>query len=229
MKIGVHIKNTLFNPKSFFASNASLEALNSNLPYKGFVALLIIITLTLIGTRIIYESFSPPIVKITIPKEYEEKIEQNRRDFPQRNVTTEILFAKISYMLFWLLIPIIAAGIRAVLLLILGDWKGNFFDTLKLNLLTMMPILLLTGLISMSYDLLPVILRSQDTSTFFLQIGISATCFLIAFFWEGKICFQAFKNIYEQNSGRAILTWLAPGILLLNCTSILIILNSWAG
>ncbi|RHX85409.1 hypothetical protein [Leptospira stimsonii] len=227
MTIRALIKNTLFNPKKFFDSDMSLQTLNSKLPYKAFFALLILLTTVLTGTKMIHNYFTPPLVKITIPQGYENKIEKNRLDFPQRNETAEILIAKSYYFLIWILIPILIAGIRTVLLLILGDWKGNFFDSIKLNLLTLLPILILTGAVSVSYDLLPVILQSRDLTIFFFQIGISAICLFIGFFWEGKICFIAFKNIYEQNSGRAILTWLAPGMFFLNCIAMLIILNSW--
>ncbi|XDD50771.1 YIP1 family protein [Leptospira sp. WS92.C1] len=227
MNIWNHIKNTLFNSKTHLSQNSDFpDYLNSNTPYKNYFILILICAILLIGTRVIRES-SDNGITVKVPPGSEAKIEQNRREYSEQNTVTKILIAKLIYILAWIAIPLIIAGIRFGFLKILGDKNGNFSDLLKLTLSTTIPILLLTGFVSVTYDLLPIFPWNRNVNSFLIQVGVSFVSFLIGFLWEGRLCLYAFKNFYGQNSGRAVLTWLSPGMIFLNLLSLTIILRSW--
>lgn len=230
MNIFNHVYKALFKPGDYFSSNSSLaEELNSKIPYKRFVIILLACAIFLVGTRLVRENSEFAGIKVKVASGMEAKIEQNRREYSEQNTFEKILFAKVSYVVMWLLIPVLVTGLRFVFLKILGDNQGDFWDLLKLTLSTILPILFVTFLISIHYDFLPLLSWSTNSSGLMIAIGVNSILFAIGYLWEGRLCVAAFKNFYRQNLGRAILTWLFPGLLALNLLAILIIWNTWAG
>ncbi|MBE8359533.1 hypothetical protein IQA90_19460, partial [Leptospira interrogans serovar Pomona] len=66
-----------------------------------------------------------------------------------------------------------------------------------------------------------------DSLKSFFSIGLSIL--LLAWIWEGRLCYHAFTEQYDQNNGRAILIWLTPGLLFMNAFSMKFLIQIWFG
>ncbi|WP_025180156.1 hypothetical protein [Leptospira interrogans] len=227
MMVLSYLKNTLFRPEYYFkVYSLQSNQIQSNYSVKNFFIILISFTILLTCTRVLHESFFSP-VKVTTVQDVSAKVEENRKNYGQNQGFVFVLLSKIIYALIWILIPILLTLIRLPILYFIGEHKVRFKELLITTLATSLPLLVSSFIISVMYDLVLSNHTIGDFETLKLFFLICFLILLVSWIWEGRLCFYAFTVQYDQNNGRAILTWLAPSLLFVDLLAINLVIQIW--
>ncbi|TQE77410.1 hypothetical protein [Leptospira noguchii] len=227
MTVLSYLKNILFRPEYYFkVYSLQSNQIQSNYSVKNFFIVLISLTILLTCTRVLQESFFSS-VKVTVAQEASAKVEENRKNYGQNQGFVFILLSKIIYVLIWIVIPILLSLIRLPILYFIGEHKTRFKELFITTLATSLPLLLSSFIISVMYDLVLSNYTIGNFETLKLFFLICFIILLVSWIWEGRLCFYAFTGQYDQNNGRAILTWLSPSLLFVNLLAINLVIQIW--
>ncbi|WP_061221545.1 YIP1 family protein [Leptospira borgpetersenii] len=229
MTVWNYLKDVLFRPEYYFKTYPlQSDRSKSNHSIRNFFIVLFCLAVILTSTRVLHESLFAPI-KIKVAQEASAKVEENRKNYAQDRGFIFTLFSKVIYVLIWILIPILLALIRLPILYFIGEHKVEFKQLFFTTLATSLPLLLSSFVISVGYDLISLnyTMENVDSLKSFFSIGLSIL--LLAWLWEGRLCYHAFTEQYDQNNGRAILIWLTPGLLFMNAFSVKFLIQIWFG
>ncbi|WP_078128144.1 YIP1 family protein [Leptospira alexanderi] len=225
MTVWNYLKDVLFRPEYYFKTYPlQSDRSKSNHSIRDFLIVLFCLAVILTSTRVLHESLFAPI-KIKVAQEASAKVEENRKNYAQDRGFVFTLFSKVIYVLIWILIPILLALIRLPILYFIGEHKVRFKQFFITTLATSLPLLFSSFIISVGYDLISLNYSMKIVD--FLKLFLSIL--LLAWIWEGRLCYHAFTGQYDQNNGRAILIWLTPSLLFMNAFSVKFLIQIWFG
>ncbi len=226
MKVWTFLKNVLLNPEEFFKPNLQLsKEPRFDSPFAPFFIFLILWTLVLSGFKVIHDigdqGIKVKVINEADQKKFQEHIKESRNNLE----IFKIISTKALYAAVWLFIPSFFGGIRFLFMKLLGDAKGAALDLISISFATSLPLLITSGIISISFDLFTLFSWGRTQTGLYVLLNLAFIGLFLGWLWEGKTCMQAYKNLYGQNSGRAILTWISPGLLSINLLAIYIMFN----
>ncbi|EKR66591.1 hypothetical protein LEP1GSC036_1362 [Leptospira weilii str. 2006001853] len=225
MTVWNYLKDVLFRPEYYFKTySLQSDRSKSNRSIRDFLIVLFCLAVILTSTRVLHESLFAPI-KIKVAQEASIKVEENRKNYAQDRGFVFTLLSKVIYVLIWILIPILLALIRLPILYFIGEYKVGFKQFFITTLATSLPLLFSSFIISAGYDLISLDYTMEIVD--FLKLSLSIL--LLAWIWEGRLCYHAFTGQYDQNNGRAILIWLTPSLLFMNAFSVKFLIQIWFG
>ncbi|MDL5247124.1 hypothetical protein QRD38_15305 [Leptospira weilii] len=225
MTVWNYLKDVLFRPEYYFKTySLQSDRSKSNRSIRDFLIVLFCLAVILTSTRVLHESLFAPI-KIKVAQEASAKVEENRKNYAQDRGFVFTLLSKVIYVLIWILIPILLALIRLPILYFIGEYKVGFKQFFITTLATSLPLLFSSFIISAGYDLISLDYTMEIVD--FLKLSLSIL--LLAWIWEGRLCYHAFTGQYDQNNGRAILIWLTPSLLFMNAFSVKFLIQIWFG
>ncbi|WP_061217957.1 YIP1 family protein [Leptospira weilii] len=225
MTVWNYLKDVLFRPEYYFKTySLQSDRSKSNRSIRDFLIVLFCLAVILTSTRVLHESLFAPI-KIKVAQEASAKVEENRKNYAQDRGFVFTLLSKVIYVLIWILIPILLALIRLPILYFIGEHKVGFKQFFITTLATSLPLLFSSFIISAGYDLISLDYTMEIVD--FLKLSLSIL--LLAWIWEGRLCYHAFTGQYDQNNGRAILIWLTPSLLFMNAFSVKFLIQIWFG
>ncbi|EMJ62510.1 hypothetical protein [Leptospira sp. P2653] len=225
MTVWNYLKDVLFRPEYYFKTySLQSDRSKSNRSIRDFLIVLFCLAVILTSTRVLHESLFAPI-KIKVAQEASAKVEENRKNYAQDRGFVFTLLSKVIYVLIWILIPILFALIRLPILYFIGEYKVGFKQFFITTLATSLPLLFSSFIISAGYDLISLDYTMEIVD--FLKLSLSIL--LLAWIWEGRLCYHAFTGQYDQNNGRAILIWLTPSLLFMNAFSVKFLIQIWFG
>ncbi|EMF81652.1 hypothetical protein LEP1GSC188_2289 [Leptospira weilii serovar Topaz str. LT2116] len=225
MTVWNYLKDVLFRPEYYFKTySLQSDRSKSNRSIRDFLIVLFCLAVILTSTRVLHESLFAPI-KIKVAQEASAKVEENRKNYTQDRGFVFTLLSKVIYVLIWILIPILLALIRLPILYFIGEYKVGFKQFFITTLATSLPLLFSSFIISAGYDLISLDYTMEIVD--FLKLSLSIL--LLAWIWEGRLCYHAFTGQYDQNNGRAILIWLTPSLLFMNAFSVKFLIQIWFG
>lgn len=127
---------------------------------------------------------------------------------PEPSASNNLLFA-----VNWAFLLVLFGLTRHWITRLLGEGHRSLRDAMTITVLSVGPMIvgiLCIGLFSYAF---PLDVPHHSQGAFAARIlAILATLFAL-WLWEGAICWTGFRILYDQNNGRAVLTWIAPYLL----------------
>ncbi|WP_061207058.1 hypothetical protein [Leptospira santarosai] len=229
MTVWNYLRDVLFRPEYYFKTYPlQSDRSKSNRSIRNFLIVLFCLAVILTFTRVLHESLFSPI-KIKVAQEASAKVEENRKNYAQDRGFIFNLFSKTIYVLVWVLIPILLALIRLPILYFIGEYKVGFKQLFITTLATSLPLLSSSVIVSVGYDLISLNYSMGNADSLKLFFSFGLLILFLAWIWEGRLCYHAFTGQYDQNNGRAILIWIAPGLLFINAFSAKLLIQIWFG
>ncbi|MCR9143937.1 MAG: YIP1 family protein [bacterium] len=111
---------------------------------------------------------------------------------------------RLLFPVIWLFIVTLNSIFRFLTTRVLGD-TADFATIAHICLHSAAPLMLAGFLIGVWTAIFPI-----GPNEVFTRGGFALVAFLLMFIYEGWICIAGLRVYLQQNTGRAILTWLAP-------------------
>ncbi|MCR9144618.1 MAG: YIP1 family protein [bacterium] len=197
------IFGALVNPEAFFegADSGSLKK------WIGPILVLIgAVTLVLVVTRLLGPA--DPVF-----------LESGEFKPPANLVQNPSPLRRFLFPLYWAGIVLYGWFARYGGVLVFGENNRRARDVLMITLIGALPLLLLSALFGTINQLFPYWQQRPDSVLFVARLAANFLFFAFAFLWEARIVVAGFRILFDQNRGRAIVTWLLPAIGLLFCAT----------
>lgn len=130
----------------------------------------------------------------------------------QKSFQNALPWNRLTFPIFWFVVIFTTGALRHFFLTILGESRRQLAVTQAITIFGVIPMLLFLVLTSVIGNLAPTIPRPGETMSLGFEFWLSIFLIPVAMAWDAYICLKGFRTSYGQNMGRAILTWLAPGI-----------------
>ena len=124
-----------------------------------------------------------------------------------------IPFSSLIFGLYWLILVIILGTFRYGMIKLLGEPMKPVALPFLITLHSVIPLIIAGASITIFNNLFPPEVPGETTDASFRLIVTTAVS-LIGFCWEGIIATKGFRFHYQQYTGRAILTTLAPWLMI---------------
>lgn len=130
----------------------------------------------------------------------------------QKSFQNALPWNRLTFPIFWFVVIFTTGGLRHLFLTVLGESRRSLGVTQAITIFGVLPLLLFLVVTSTIGNLSPNIPQPGETFALGAEFWLSMVLLPVAFVWDGYICLKGFRASYGQNTGRAILTWLAPAL-----------------
>lgn len=118
---------------------------------------------------------------------------------------------RLLFPVYWSIIIVVSALLRYLMLKLLGEQRPGYFSAAAVTAYASTPLAISGILVGMFDNLFPNTMADAATdSASLLRAGSVALFVLGAFVWEAIIATTGFKLVFQQNWGRAALTYVCP-------------------
>ncbi len=143
-----------------------------------------------------------------VQTEFLRRLDVDPKLIPQ---ATGLPFVSLSFALYWLFLILLLGGLRLALVRIMGEAERSMLLSFLITLHSVLPMVLIGAAIAMFNNFFPpVIPENGAASGAALRLTLTALLSAAGFAWEGWIATVGFRQLYAQNTGRAVLTFLFP-------------------
>lgn len=118
-------------------------------------------------------------------------------------------WSKFYFPLTWFLYILVVGALRYLSLVIMAEKNTSFLNSMSVSVYSTLPLIISGLFLNSMYSLFPPISENNYTMGKF-QLILALILFFGAIMWEGKIYISLGKQIFQQNTGRAFLTWFFP-------------------
>ncbi len=128
----------------------------------------------------------------------------------QKSFQNALPWNRLTFPIFWFTAIFTTGALRHLFLTILGESRRKLAITQAVTIFGVLPMLVFLVLSSMVGNLAPGIPQPGEAMSPGGEFWLSIVLIPVAMIWDAFICLRAFRAAYGQNTGRAILTWIAP-------------------
>ncbi|MDX1957401.1 MAG: hypothetical protein SFU98_02455 [Leptospiraceae bacterium] len=121
-------------------------------------------------------------------------------------------FLKLSFPIVWIVYGLMAGLIRFLFMKILGEKNLTLPKVICLGFYSVSSLILFCAIGNVLLEVFPLV-PTRTTFSILLQTGIGVILFFLGFFVEARTYVFLSKGFFEQNTGRAVLTWSIPSSL----------------
>jgi len=208
------VNNATLRPSGFFTD------IKKNDFFRGALisaaAILVIATVILFLTSLITPDFKPVMKKIN-------PLLQNQGI----HVRGRSPWSRLFFPVYWILYLAIGGFIRHLVTVMLGEKERSLKRVIGITMYAAVPLIISGMVLGILNNLHPLDLKpfTGSSTASWIHAIFAVAIFLGTLVWEGIICSKGLRAGFDQNQGRAILTWLSPLLLLsiITCGSVIIL------
>ncbi|MBL8021784.1 MAG: hypothetical protein JNM27_19075 [Leptospirales bacterium] len=158
--------------------------------------------------------FFAALANLSVLREAGLAMERALPGFQSGGFAKTVPWNRIFFAVFWLNAMLLVGFSRHLTVMLLGEKDRALATTQAITFAGFLPgivMLTISGLIATFFPVVPGAVQSGGVR---FSIWVSLMAVLLTFVFDARICISGFKAVYAQNTGRAVLTWLSPILIL---------------